>query len=1102
MKNLSPFFSFILLLIPLFLVGSCGMPQSKTTLKISSSMAVTNYTYSGGLVFYGRSSGGKFFSVPVAYQAGSGQNQAEIILDKGDWTFAAVGWNGPNILEGTSKCAVSNVKISSDTQTVELDLESSNCTHSEFGGNFDNEPSILGFGKFELYTCGAFYTNLSPLTVLGTSNNSTYCSTGSDITPDLKIWAKSARIRVPAIRPGLPPLPNSDLNFCINNLVQGIMTTPPSIRVPARGVPFIIELFNGLGCTDSIQTYEMREGLNFDYPTFDKRFYPGSPTIPASPPSTLTMPEIPAKLHLLATISKRGTSPLMASLPDFTCQGTDPCIRIPELPTYDRIIKKGQSFYLRDTNTNFKCDNYKEIYNSSQSPYTFEKVSYPAYDCEEKNGKIFFTLKDSFLSDLNCTSSCNLDFKFYNGSTYNETLNLLVENTATPTIDTFNMIFETIGHQDIRTTPPSGNLLKGIRSLKVFNEDSERENRHFGVLSKIREFFQPGTIGGLLSQYNSSTMLGTSTNISFWDGGIQRSYRIEVQADNSTDVPNYLEDDDAPNPATNQNDKFTHVMTVSKILGGAFIPEIKLRWIFGKQIGVLENKELEVKDGRESLRRTLIFWNTHDPNYGRFEVYSYDREVTASNPSDVLSQRTSYMRAERDPATVGGISEGNALIQTYWYDSEKNIPSGVYDQRSGKSGVALKNNRAIYFHSSVEAPKASGDPNFFDRAELRPYIKSLSLTPKTSTATSPDGNHLISSWAEFSGTYWTIKILRKQSGAAPIVYSYTPATYSNQPEPKVAINNDGKATVAFTVGNTAPYLLYAMTWNGNNWIYFNGDVFNGFTTPANQTATVDLSTNLIASLDPMSASAEPIKFDLIDESPSTNNSDKRIIFSHKPLSGNRQLRQSRCYLTSTPAWVWTTPSEFDNNEANDGPISHLSLVKVDNTNYHVAWVYDNSGYKLKTLKTILSNNSPLDVEIENLSLAAGINVNRLSSRFNDTNETLHYVYTSDQKIIPLTYNSPLSSSSSLVSSTTISDVKWNDQFPYCFQRQRTAASSFQATPETTSCFLPSTSQANAIVDTKSVNHDNNNSTPNIDVGFKHNIESLNPATFKFLFTMP
>jgi hypothetical protein len=59
-----------------------------------------------------------------------------------------------------------------------------------------------------------------------------------------------------------------------------------------------------------------------------------------------------------------------------------------------------------------------------------------------------------------------------------------------------------------------------------------------------------------------------------------------------------------------------------------------------------------------------------------------------------------------------------------------------------------------------------------------------------------------------------------------------------------------------------------------------------------------------------------------------------------------------------------------------------------------------------------------------------------------------------------------------------------------------------AAAETDYCVLPESSYAPAIKSSVLVDHDNNNSTHLIDAGFKHDIQSLNPDTFKYLFTMP
>ena len=155
----------ILLLSSLSLV-SCGAKKTGMTLKISNGMALSNNSYNGGLVFFGRSTDGKMFSAPVAIKTGSG-NQVQVELDRGVWTFGAIGWGGA-VFDGIAKCAITTATLNATDQTINLDLDSSNCSQSEFGGNLTANSGY--FKPLRFVTCGTLYddTSLPTPTLLAT----------------------------------------------------------------------------------------------------------------------------------------------------------------------------------------------------------------------------------------------------------------------------------------------------------------------------------------------------------------------------------------------------------------------------------------------------------------------------------------------------------------------------------------------------------------------------------------------------------------------------------------------------------------------------------------------------------------------------------------------------------------------------------------------------------------------------------------------------------------------------------------------------------------------------------------------------------------------
>ena len=88
------------------------------------------------------------------------------------------------------------------------------------------------------------------------------------------------------------------------------------------------------------------------------------------------------------------------------------------------------------------------------------------------------------------------------------------------------------------------------------------------------------------------------------------------------------------------------------------------------------------------------------------------------------------------------------------------------------------------------------------------------------------------------------------------------------------------------------------------------------------------------------------------------------------------------------------------------------------------------------------------------------------------------------------------------SPTTFLNQRFNDAISnYCFQQKVNSTATLGVAHDTDSCAAPVSSYAPAIRSSVLIDTDNDG-TPETDVGFKHNIKSLNPDTFIYLFSMP
>lgn len=180
--------------------------------------------------------------------------------------------------------------------------------------------------------------------------------------------------------------------------------------------------------------------------------------------------------------------------------------------------------------------------------------------------------------------------------------------------------------------------------------------------------------------------------------------------------------------------------------------------------------------------------------------------------------------------------------------------------------------------------------------------------------------------------------------------------------------------------------------------------------------------------------------------------------------------------------------------------THLSFLKAGSSSFHVAWIYYSSGYYLKSFTTDFSS-APSAVTSA-YTMPTGVTPSALFSRNNSATLSDLYIASNSGAISKSQYNA---STPGLSTPQIVSNVKYIElQTPYCFSRSRAIATrpTLGASPQTSGCNLPESSYAPAIRNTLMVDHDNDGSTPTMDHGFKQDIQSLNPATFKSLFTLP
>lgn len=997
----------LVLLVSLLTLISCGAKKSGTTLTVSNGMAISNTAFDGGLVFFGRSTDGKIFSAPVAYNTGAG-NQVQIELDRGQWTFGAVGWKtGGDEFVGIAECALVTTDLNSTEQTVNLDLTAAGCDDAAWGGNIGT-PGAGNFKDFSLITCGTLYSNTTSKTLL-TADNPIFCSTNPAMAPDFKIYAKSARIYVPVLIPGQAPNNISPLSNCFDLDPDGTFTTAK--QLPSKALPLAIELFDDISCAanDLIAKYELLQGMDFNYSGFDRLFF---------------APSSDSNLYLLANMSRRGQSPFMDSIPQFRCDpsvNAYPCIQLPT-STEDRFVQPGQEIYIKELVAGESCTNLSDA--ASDVVVGSTSLGAGAFTCREENGKMFLRLQESDFTT--CSTTCTLYLKLTVSAT---TTNISIEKSpALPSAQAYDFIFRTLGHQDLISSAPAGTLLNAYNSLSTFTGsfNSHDEDKHFGLLSHIREMFSPDMAGIF---YN-----GPTVNVSFWEEGEQRSYRLKAESVSSP-IPAFITSNTNPGVlSTTRN--FDRRITISRIIGGAFYDEQILLFIDGEKVGMSEmyHYKDDTDYSETRIERELIYWNTQGTELDRIERYNLET-TKILNTATIKHFRSSFVRAERD----GVSAEGNARIEEYGFESNRNN-STTYDGRAYKNLAFLKAGKAIFQNSNSEIKGQANYLAFYADTATAPFRKSPNFTnsPADYASTlekSDNNNYRIEAWSYYDGTNYDLKIVVKATGLAKQTYSF--AVDSLSPfTPKATINNAGDATVAFLKDDSTVQRLFVIRRiNSADW----------------KDSTNSIPTTFTVSNEVYS-DATPASFTLVDQG-QTAGSDKTLIW----VNWNSDM-----YTKTFDGTVWDT-------DAYVGMYAQASNLRVtkNGAKFFLSFFYQPSGQNVKVLTTAdfssyvdtgtRTANSGIDV----FTVPNGTGVDVVVQYSSGTVDK----FTSVEAVATL-------SGASLVALTNHS---FNSVNPYCFARVLGTSYTLGAT-STIDCLVPATSHADPI---KSL--------------FKFDIDSLNPS---------
>jgi hypothetical protein len=1063
--------SYILAIMSIFLLVSCSAQKSSTKLQISTGMqfVTTNTTYVGGMVFYGRSSSGEVFSLPVAYNENA---QVEIELTKGTWTIGAVGWTS-TLMSGPSKCAVhENIKIDTDQKTIELNLNTSDCAKSEFGSSLDGST----FTKPILVTCGTFYndtkTDPSSPSFLG-GDNPDYCNgSGSMIEPEFKIHAKSAVIGLPTLIPGKSPEMNQSLSLCVNlesGWINGLTYQGNSVNFPVKGLPLTIELNDSVcGATEKkkMVEYIFDKGLqDIKYPNFDHLVFDGS-------------------IYLLASKSQRGSSYFVKNnfFPRFKCDSSNdrlPCLKTPTIQTGDdRFVQGNRYFFVKEKESNESCTNYlgKTIDDNS----TEFSLSRFQNDCLEHDNKFFVQLPSPLT--LSCSTGICFSAIFKSGATPTELL-LKIQDSGSNELAAYDLLFRTIGYEEFEYPGANVYITNAIDSFLPLKLD----NWH-GSLTELRMLLAPDKLGGFLANTPNPSGATFSIPISFWDHGFWKSFMITSLQLSTSDatrripIPKYIVSKSNPGD-TSTLDYYDRKIVIAEILGSPYPnrPIYILNYKNGKQLGMLESLHVNEDKNNHKTRteKNLLFWNTENDTHNRFENYRFEQEVDTED-NQVLRTRTSFVRAERDDQDmVLNIDDvydtgGNLRLEEYEFESNFNSDLNSYEARGKKQLLELVSQYALFNAQSFTATDLSSSNDFFTDpwTEAFRYSSQLSSNEKN-TAKSPSGEYLVTARSFFNSVTSTydLKILIKKRGV-PLITKTLSVSSLEFISPKITVSNAGQVMVAFVKKTTLSPLafnLFALVGkpSGSSWIW--------------EDSTGSSPTVFSDSNDVLERAANDIVFDIIDQNPrSLSNSIKTMVFythdANTPT--NRKLKKLDYDFDQNTPWIEGTFFQIGYGAQ---PLA-LEISKPGTT-FYVLWHSNSSGSKFEFLSTANFE------EVSGIS-PANINGGTYPSKFHivkvdeDTVDLL--VWGSDGIVLKTSDLGEIAAIGSPAYLSLFENYVFPEQIPYCFSRAVTSSLNLGQLHEAGAC--------------DSFNLQTSHADP-IKLKFNFDIESLNPSNFETLFNL-
>lgn len=738
MKTNIPFILFCLLSL-----ASCGQGgKTSTSLKISSSFALSNGLFDGGLVIYG-TNGDKSFARTLSYSAGS-QSTLDISLPNGNWSFYATGWknSGGVSMTGDIHCAATlrPVELKGVDVKVPLTPTQAGCASEEFTNtSFRDSIGPNRVKKLALVSCNAFYEDVSsvfqPITP---SSNIDFCGTSS-MPLDLRNQARSFKLSVQSKALAGEALPAGFTTTCqqfSNGGSNGVNSSEYSnFRIPSNHVPVNITLFQDADCSEEISSQPMLDGLSYSYGD-DKVLLDGTTTH--------------GGLVLASNQLRKGFSHFFHQMPTLKCQGQLCLASKLETTSFDYYTSVDP---LTSPNLQLRLDRDKSTTAGDYS-VTVGGNGWTLPTACTKDSEDYLVC--TFVLSTSCGGACHSD----SGKTFE----FDYSKHGSPTVTKAVYIFENRkGLSSLSTMlRASGQRPATPKILDGSNGDDNGDHSStgdYGLLSQPRFLLSPA-IGGLISfpGQTCSTAQGSKQFV-FNEDGTSSTYEISIGATSPIGF-NFFQsllfcDPASPNTAScGSLLPYQKRITVRKFVGpGNWVKFISMEFSCDdtNKAGRFQEHNDDFYASRRIKRRSrnIIAWMASSPKE-RVELYSREQEFEDTVLGDEKFHDATFMRLYKGSAweaELNGISFHRKKFSINNYEE-----TGMRFQNFVTS---VPSDEMNFFFDSIVLSNATAATNLFNHVSGATLRNLSSVNANTSfSLVTPSTSPASSSFLNY-GTYFT-----------------------------------------------------------------------------------------------------------------------------------------------------------------------------------------------------------------------------------------------------------------------------------------------------------------------------------------------------------